>query len=88
MDTVQITSFSSKISITIVINYSGADVSSLPPLEKGEVARLVKVRLLSIQSSENLSLISPKQIRAVTVGILISSHNILVRSIEGIRHIP
>jgi len=42
----------------------------LPPLEKGEVARLVKVRLLSIQSSENLSLISLKQIRAVTVGIV------------------
>ena len=45
-------------------------LSPLPPLEKGEVARLVKVSLLSIQSSENRSLISLKQIRAVTVGIV------------------
>ena len=44
--------------------------ASMPALEKGEVARLVKVSLLSIQSSENLSLISLKQIRAVTVGIV------------------
>ena len=55
------------------INYAESGINRnpfLPPLEKGEVARLVKVSLLSIQSLENLSLISLKQIRAVTVGIV------------------